>query len=432
MDFIMVKVTPKPKVLAELKKAFPIPPDGAERILNKYVNALEQLMTHYLLYGKSVVAKRNHSKNVLELPVKKLLEKGGRIVRKNIRVIRTHIWLQQNGVPLIKFVYKGNNIDGLNSLVEMTANAEVKISTYLTYLRGLSRPDLNLFLNLLTQDDIDEIDEIYKKYKKSNFSQFDSSPVNLTSVSNYIKSIVSLRKSKRKPIIKPLFEEQVLHQAIWLLRIGQYRGQLDQPQKPSAFGRMYYQGISVQSIHKSLREAVLGNAWEYDVKSSAINWRLCHLADLKGKDINQVATKFPITMSYLQNKQQFFVAIQSHTFANSHMSSGRQTDLIKTVFTAINFGATLTEHAWKNQWGQIEYGSVRKIFTKSNAYPQEFKVFCGHPDVTQFIAEQRKISSEIKRHYTKKLPHVFNNPILRSCNDPLKTCTGHNLKRSMT
>ena len=47
-----------------------------------------------------------------------------------------------------------------------------------------------------------------------------------------------------------------------------------QRKKPSAFGRLYYEGVSVQNINKELRRAVLGNCWEYDIRSSVVAWKM--------------------------------------------------------------------------------------------------------------------------------------------------------------
>lgn len=47
-----------------------------------------------------------------------------------------------------------------------------------------------------------------------------------------------------------------------------------QRKKPSAFGRMYYEGVSVQNINKDLRSAVLGDCWEYDIRSSVVAWKM--------------------------------------------------------------------------------------------------------------------------------------------------------------
>ena len=69
--------------------------------------------------------------------------------------------------------------------------------------------------------------------------------------------------------------EHACAQAQTILAVAQVLGgRYLQPKKPSDFGRMYYEGTSVQNVNKELRRAILGNCWEYDIRSSVVAWKL--------------------------------------------------------------------------------------------------------------------------------------------------------------
>jgi hypothetical protein len=99
---------------------------------------------------------------------------------------------------------------------------------------------------------------------------FDLVPVDKESVKSYI---IWLTTESEK--ISQEKKDQALRQARIILAISSVMdGYYVQRKKPSAFGRMYYEGTSVQNINKELRRAVLGNCFEYDIRSSVVAWKM--------------------------------------------------------------------------------------------------------------------------------------------------------------
>ena len=86
----------------------------------------------------------------------------------------------------------------------------------------------------------------------------------------------------------------------------------------SLFGRMYYEGTSVQNINKELRRAVLGNCFEYDIRSSVVAWKMGWAKQYidaygQGKDLRKV---FSATLNFLEDKADFMGTVQYFTFGD--------------------------------------------------------------------------------------------------------------------
>ena len=130
---------------------------------------------------------------------------------------------------------------------------------------------------------------------------FDAVSIDIKSLENYAqwrrKGATMLNASKRK---------QFLLQAHVILSVAKDKsGKYQQRKKPSDFGRTHYSGISVQNVNKELRRAMLGNCWEYDIRSSVVAWKMgfateCIAAlNLHGT----VRDYFKHTLSYLEDKK---------------------------------------------------------------------------------------------------------------------------------
>lgn len=92
-----------------------------------------------------------------------------------------------------------------------------------------------------------------------------------------------------------------------------------QRKKPSDFGRLYYGGVSVQNINKELRRAVLGDCWEYDIRSSVVAWKMGWAKQyigsrVQGADLRKV---FSATLGFLEDKNDFMATVRHFTFDES-------------------------------------------------------------------------------------------------------------------
>ena len=183
-----------------------------------------------------------------------------------------------------------------------------------------------------------------------------------------------------------------------------------QRKKPSPFGRMYYEGTSIQNVNKELRRAILGNCWEYDIRSSVISWKMGWAKKYMqehapGQDIRKV---FQATTLYLEDKGDFMATVKHYTFgADSPVPKDLQTKLLKTAFTAISFGARVTSTGWKNDSGQWTNPAIVDILKNSD----DRQRFLADDTVKAFIAEQTLLDDfiyeEVKRERADLLKLLF-------------------------
>lgn len=262
----MIKIDVDPIVLTSLKAAFP-KANAAQKALDKYVELFEKMLNQTELNG---ITPYNPSFGVYSISLFKLNEKSPRIGSEKLRL---HKWLESNKLSLHKTVQLGA-IGGSNKGPSIIAPSHL--------------------ITLSTVDDSNNTEtafkELHPNFDKLSAQQlandYDCCNVDVDSLSNYIKLLSSNATLSRS-------DKTVLTQATRILAAAQHEKNIYyQKKKYSNFGRTYYEGLSVQNIRKDLREAMLGNSFEYDMRSSVIAWKLGYAQTcidshkkLKGKTI---------------------------------------------------------------------------------------------------------------------------------------------------
>jgi hypothetical protein len=87
----------------------------------------------------------------------------------------------------------------------------------------------------------------------------------------------------------------------------------------SDFGRTYYSGTSIQNVNKELRHAMLGDCWEYDIRSSVVAWKLGYAQDYvaqhcPNKTVDQI---FTFSLLYLKNKPALMMNVKEAVFGTA-------------------------------------------------------------------------------------------------------------------
>ena len=164
--------------------------------------------------------------------------------------------------------------------------------------------------------------------------------------------------------------------------------------KISPFGRTYYEGISVQSVHRTLREGMLGKCYEYDLRTSVISWKM-GFAQFCYQQLNTQNTfqqEFSACLDYLKDKKKFREQVRSQTFgSSSHIDTELQIKLVKEGLTALSFGARIYSHGWINQSGEAFNPAIVKIFKDQEARDG----FIKSSLVKKFREEQKKLDDFI-------------------------------------
>ncbi len=376
-----------PSVLAALETAFPTPPNRAKQQLDKYLALLERLMRFSLL-KRSPLA---HKYNAYDIPLTKLINGSPTINNKRYRV---HQWLGANGIALVKNINaNANNITKEIAVLKPTANLVVKNDNLLKYLQTLTATELDAYLNSLTQDWQDLIADYQNHYNslsvKDRKSQYFTSPVDIPALKKYMTSIVQGVTTLNK-----YQQENSIVQAEYVLRLAQVNnGMLHQKIDKKAFGRTYYEGVSVLSTRKELRMAFLGSSWEYDCKSCSTAWKMSFAAEWHAQKKSRkqdVRHTFAAMTLYLEDKEAFFDAVILEVYNSQPTPEYKAT--IKEAMTALGFGAKLSMGTWRSDTGEESQSSLFEVFDKNKVILKRF-IDCYL--VKKFNAEQQTLNKFI-------------------------------------
>ena len=348
--------------------------------------------------------------NLFSISLHQLAKKGGQIGKQKIRV---HKWLNDNGLALEETVKLGSNLIGMVSKVKFTDLVSLEMPPT-TNLLASDQQALTSMNNPCAKTAADLIDHLYPDFAQCVADQtldkvFDAVSIDIKSLENYMQWLRSgatkFNASKRK---------QFLLQAHVILSVAKDKGgKYYQRKKPSDFGRTYYSGISVQNVNKELRRAMLGNCWEYDIRSSVVAWKMgfateCIAAlNLHGT----VRDCFKHTLSYLEDKKGLMATLQYLVFGkDSEVPDALQADLLKQAFTALSFGARKTAKAWVDQNGEWARPAMVEIFRVK----EERDRFLNDVSVVGFVKEQAMLDDFLFNGVKQHRPDLLKLPYLQT------------------
>jgi hypothetical protein len=384
---MMLTIEYVPSVLAALEAAFPTPPNRAKQQLDKYLSLLERLMRLSLL-NRSAYARKF---DAYDIPLTKLINGSPTVNNKQWRV---HEWIGKHGHALVQNINaNANNITKEIAVLKPTANLVVKNDDLLNYLKSLTASELDAYLDTLTKDWQDLIDDYQSHYNslsvKDRKSQYFTSPVDIQALKKYMTSIVQGATTLNK-----YQQENSIVQAEYVLRLAQVNnGVLHQKLDKKAFGRTYYEGVSVLSTRKELRMAFLGSSWEYDCKSCSTAWKMSFASDWHAQKKSRkldVRQSFAAMTLYLEDKDAFFDAVILEVYNSQPTPEYKAT--IKEAMTALGFGAKLSMGTWRTDTGEESQSSLFEVFDRDTTVLKRF-IDCFL--VKQFNSEQQTLNKFI-------------------------------------
>ena len=388
----MIKITVNSAVYAALQHAFPKPTNSAHRALAKYISVLEAMLFKSLHFAATPLQRKL---DLFAISLQQLANQGGQLGPKKLRV---HAWLRNNNLNLVEPVILGTSQSKevsqcrLTSLVTMVDTLAVE-DKILTSIR--SDRELDQYLSGDEFSAFELVNLLYPEYKcrasEAELDElFDLVPVDMDSVKSYVYWLVT-----EANLLSIQKKNQALRQAKIMLTVASVmQSQYPQRRKPSPFGRMYYEGTSVQNINKELRRAVLGNCWEYDIRSSVVAWKMGWAKQYiaargQGEDLRKV---FHATLNFLEDKADFMATVQYFTFGDdSPVPLDLQPKLLKRAFTAISFGARQTTTGWQNDAGGWTNPALVDIIKNSADRAR----FLADPTVQAFIHEQALLDAHL-------------------------------------
>ena len=358
----MIKLEYDPSVLSALQVAFPKPKNSAKRQLDKYVNLLEVLI-HMSMFKRSNYARITKS---YDIPLKTIWRLGPTI---NNREYRVHEWLEKNGFALVKNIRSdASNLTNEHALLRPTSLLIIKNENLLNDLRLKTPSELDNYLDELTEEWISKVNYFQSDYLSSSERDkenlFHTTEVDIISLQNFMRKLVNGDLKLNR-----IQEETSIFQAELILRTAQVNnGLLHQKIDKKAFGRTYYEGQSVQSVSKQLRETFLGDSYEYDCKSCSTSWKIAFAYEWhsqKKRRKYSIAETFSAMTFYLNNKQMFFDFVSNQIFLNSSLlDASEKTAILKEAMTALGFGAKLSVGKWRDVKGEEKMTSLKDVFKK--------------------------------------------------------------------
>jgi hypothetical protein len=406
----MIKLTVDPQVLISLQQAFPRPLRSASRALAKYLAAVEGLIFDAVQRG---LTPEQRKLKLFAIPLHELANRGGRIGPGKLRL---HKWLKENNLELVQTVDKGNKFKGENSLVKLSKL--VTISGHLTVSAKQidqikSDRELERYLTWDVSDNLAVFKHLYPELDpgqlvEATFEKFDIAPIDVESLKAFIVWLSDRANAAGDK------RAQSLIQAKTILAVASVTGGIyPQRRKVSPFGRTYYEGVSVQNVHKELRRAMLGDCWEYDMRSSVVSWKMGFASRLL-KDAGltpDVRKQFPATSLYLEDKTDFMSTVRYFTFdGNVSLTHEFQLGLIKQALTAISFGAKILAKGWTDSTGNWHNPALVEILQNS----LERNRFLSDPTVKAFTAEQKSLDQYLFELVKLEAPELLDLEILKT------------------
>ncbi len=406
----MLNLTINPLVLKKLQLAFPKPANAASKSLEAYRLLLLDILNDASQHQRPAM---DVLCNRYVADVRRLSQKGPRIGPNKVRL---HAWLSENNLSLIEFVTKGSNLTKLRSKIKLSA------------LATLSNPMAEISVHLREAQTDAEIDQILDGTHAERHALFERLYPDFFELSNKARSaayefvpvdVASLRAyvywlNTNATRISSASVHAKTQQAMQVLRVALHaKGRYPQKRKPSEFGRMYYEGLSVQNVPKELRFAMLGDCWEYDIRSSVIAFKLGFAAEILYQNNCQEDARRVFAMShwYVEHKASMIAEIQRETFGtSSDLSHERQFELIKRSLTAIGFGASAREIGWKTEAGDWKNSSIGEILKN----PQERSRFLNYYAVDYFVQEQAIFDEHIVQYIKKNRPDLWHSDLVKS------------------
>lgn len=400
----MIKLSINSIVLQQLQQAFPTPPNSAERQLAKYVSTLQRLLNQAILRkGGYQIAKKWFS-----ISLDQLTHEGGRIGKPQIWM---HTWLRENGFALVEPFVLGDSVTGVVSKVCLTNMVEVNdsIESFLTgsetlddlyeKVETMSGEDfLATYLPKLQQDDEDgvDLDAMYHPL-----------PVDIASLSRFIPWLLDGASGFKKPQKRLMLTQALIIKKTASLLDGNFY----QRKKISPFGRTYYEGVSIQNIHKTLRKAVLGHCWEYDINSSVMAYKMGYAAIFYAllppkKQATSLEEKFKCTISLIKDKSATREKIRQEVFGDDFsLSVEKQLAAVKRAITAIGFGAKVRLHGWNYGEDSVQQPALSEIFENIHSRRR----FVNSDFVKSLMVEQRLLDKVIYSETLKTHPNLLSN-----------------------
>ena len=404
-----IKLTVSETGVVGLKRAMP-KTNKAELALDKYTRVLERHLEQSLLHmDDNMYRFFKHfyvSTHALSAEVGQFVIDGKRQY--------LHKWLEVNNLNLVHVVKTG--LKGSDySTVALTKHVTMTDAMDLKQLQKKTIDELDALLNDKTLTDTDFFYKLFPDFlsmsKRQLSKEYDLCPVDVKSLKQFIVFL-----TKRANKMNDVKKQMLIRQAKAIVRIAEAgNNTLPMKKNPSHFGRIYYTGrLNVQSMHTILRHAMLGDCYEYDIRSSVVAWKLgfaWYICYRNGITPTEFTNSFKTCLAYLGDKKTFRETVRQKTFGSSTaISEDKQMDAIKQALTAISFGARKYKHGWVDQSGKEFNPAIVKIIADDTARLN----FYACQEAAAYMDENKRMDAIITEYAKENDPALLKDTELQT------------------
>lgn len=296
--------------------------------------------------------------------------------------------------PTWETVQTGSNLTGKTSMIQLKFN-----------LNTQQLIDLNLVDELIKDQFNGSVPSL------DDTEQYEWCPIDMDSLGNYIVWNSTLAENTKNK------EYQRQAMAVYTIA-NQYDGKLPQKIKESEFGRRYYEGISIQSVSKVVRAAMLGHHFQHDLNSAAYAIRLNLVFGILEQNgftrqyMREVFKECVASTEMLEDKgarkHSIRYQIAKDVFGdkeNFNEYKDYYVGVIKTAMTAIGFGAKVEQSGYyKNDVWHLP--ALEEVFSKQDPETGYRKVFTNELNKFKNNSYVKKLLKE-NDEFTKVLFEYF-------------------------
>ena len=233
-------------------------------------------------------------------------------------------------------------------------------------------------------------DLVYAPFEGISDELVDEIKLDMDSLAHYQQSAVSALETARaqnKPAEYIQTLERNLTEAQKISLIGLANdGVMPHIRQESVFGRLYYRGPNLQTCPKIVRNAALGDCFEYDIENSALAWKLSQYKYIgRVEDNSNLAA--PATLLLLDHKAAVRRRLAIEVF---NTDAEWAIKIIKEAITALGFGARPSSTGYVSR-GRYQVPALNTIIKSQ----QKCDRFLNDSWVKEFIEEQKTMRDSI-------------------------------------
>jgi len=288
---------------------------------------------------------------------------------------RHWVWKEFKDIcPLFVVLDKGSNLKGRNTTIQINDRTIRKLLDYVS-------------------DDV-LVQEVFSD-AASDGAKPEMIAVDLENLQNYIDNtdydLAHHAEGKSDEWVAKV--QRNAYQARLVHRIAaNLGGQYPQYPKPSVFGRTYYHGLSIQTMSKQVRAAVLGEHYQYDLSAAIYGIKLAIISGIVGRPKERhveyrLDGLFTYTKEYLREKDGIRQRLAEQCLTDTPISAAGKLRLVKQAITAIGFGAKTDTALWYDGHPTALAEIIRNKADRERFLKDKF--------VKNFIAEQDELTDAI-------------------------------------